>query len=129
MKQTVEVPIPPSANKLWKIVMVRGWPRMVRTEEYKSWLKDSVLCLRIGLKKIKAAQYPVRIGVDITGGKGWRADRDLGNVDKAIEDALKHAEIIVDDSVSYVRSVRLDYHPGTGQAKCLVSVEPIAEEM
>lgn len=123
MANAVEVPIPPSANNLWRTVMRGGRPRTIRTPEYESWLAVATAKMRVGLTRAEA--YPVRVTVEITGGKGWRANRDLGNVDKATEDALKHAEIIVDDSVKYVTEVVLRFRPGAGAAKCVVSVDPV----
>lgn len=127
--RTVEVPIPPSANNLWRVVRPfkkgggRAPARIARTEVYESWLQQAKACLRAGLKP--ATAYPVRIRIAVVGGKGWRADRDLGNCDKAVEDALKHAGIIKDDKVKYVTEVVLTYEPGNGVASCCVGYEPV----
>jgi Holliday junction resolvase RusA-like endonuclease len=118
----VSLPIPPSTNHLWRVVS----RRVVRSRRYAAWRGQAADLLRMQLPRV--TRYPVAVQVTIHGGRGWRADRDLDNVLKAVLDALVASERLVDDSTQYVRSVRLDYRPPadtTADAACLVSVEAL----
>ena len=117
---SVSLPVPPSANHLWRVVS----RRVVRSRRYAAWRDGAVILLRTQLPRV--TRYPVAVRVTIHGGRGWRVDRDLDNVLKAVLDALVASERLADDSTQYVQSVRLDYHPPAGTtavATCLVSVE------
>jgi Holliday junction resolvase RusA-like endonuclease len=92
------------------------------------------LLLRTGIPK--AAAYPVCVSITIVGGDGFNGQRrDLDNCAKAVIDALKKAERIVDDTCEYVSQVTMQYRRGkdTGktksQAVCLVSFNPVSEEI
>ena len=124
----VELPVPPSANHLWRSISRRTRTGSTKTfvvmsKQYKSWLEEAVLLLRCGLPKVKC--YPVCIRITITGGKGWRADRDLDNATKGVVDAIKHAERITDDSTDYVRRIELEYRPAADKKDhscCVVDI-------
>lgn len=126
---TVEVPIPPSANHLWRSVTVEKKNqkiKVIKTEAYTAWMDVAVLTMRCGLSKVRA--YPVGIRVTVVGGAGWRANRDLSNAYKAVEDAVRHAGIIEDDNTRFVRRVEMEFVEGGGKAKCLVTVFPLPAE-
>lgn len=114
---TVEVPIPPSVNRLWRIV--KRWrrtrkghsvqvPHLARTTHYERWLRVAVPLIRIGLPVVP---LPAVLTVTIRGGRGWSPDRDLDNACKAVLDAVVQAERLPDDSVRYVRSISMVYLP------------------
>jgi Holliday junction resolvase RusA-like endonuclease len=105
----VEVPIPPSANHLWRTVRGRRRVRVILSASYRKWLDVAVPLLRIQMDQVK--EYPVAILVEIKGGKGWRKNRDCSNAIKAVEDAVKHAGRIVDDNTDYVQGVLAYYVP------------------
>ena len=125
---SAEVPIPPSANHLWRAVsrMNRRGIRktfVTKTLRYKHWLEEAVLLLRCGLSKPRS--YPVGVRIAIRGGKGWDVRRDLDNATKALVDAIKHADRIPDDSTEYVDRIELEYIPPThknARAGCTVEL-------
>lgn len=124
----VEIPVPPSANHLWRSITRRtrsGGSKtfVVMSKQYKSWLEEAVLLLKCGLSK--PTSYPVCIRITIHGGKGWRCDRDLDNATKGVVDAVKHAGRIVDDSTTYVTRIELEYRPPESkksQSRCVVEL-------
>lgn len=120
----VEIPIPPSANAIWRIVSPRmKRPFITRSQVYLDWLADAVATIRCN--GIGLAVLPARIAITIRGGKGWRANRDIDNVAKPVMDALVLAGRIPDDSTQYVHSVELRYAaPRPKQvATCVVEYE------
>lgn len=126
---TVEVPIPPSTNNLWRACRARGAgkTRVYLSSAYAAWLPEAILRIKFGLTKQKL--FPVSLYVTIRGGKGWTKTRDLSNVFKAIEDAIVKAGIIPNDNTDYVRGCHMTYEPPMpGQpASCVVGVYPIAD--
>jgi len=110
---TVEVPIPPSTNHLHRLLRRKrgrrgNRPGLVRTTHYQQWLEVAVPLIRIGLPVVP---LPARLVVTIRGGAGWKDTRDLDNAYKALSDALVHAQRLPDDSVRYVREIRMVYLP------------------
>lgn len=99
-KATIEIPMPPSVNRLWQISK-RGEKksRIICQEHYREWLSLAVPLMRIGLPVFSG---PVRVTITIRGGKGWSGRRDIGNTNKATLDALVHAQRIPDDSCLHV---------------------------
>jgi Holliday junction resolvase RusA-like endonuclease len=123
---TVDLPIPPSTNHLWKSVHRNGRTRVVLTPEYEAWKSEAVLLVRTSLARV--AHYPVVIRVVVYGGKGWRANRDIDNVLKPILDSLVTAERIAGDDTRYVREVVATFEPtnqSTRSAICRVIVEAL----
>lgn len=124
----VEVPVPPSANHLWRTVSRtnrRGVRKtfVTKTPKYKDWLEEAVLLLRCGLSRPQ--QYPVGVRIVIRGGKGWDARRDLDNATKALIDAVKHSGRIPDDSTEFVTRIELEFVPPTHKntrAGCTVAL-------
>lgn len=96
------LPKPPSVNAAWNNVRGKG---RVKTDAYKSWERDAGWGLR--------AQRPPRISGPVTifytFGK-MRANSDLSNYIKPIEDLLVSLDVIEDDSVKVVTgfSVKTD---------------------
>ena len=68
---------------------------------------------------------PYAIWIDIRGGKGWRANRDLDNCGKAILDILQIVGIIESDSTEWVQRIVFTFDaPIKGQsASLMVTVE------
>jgi Holliday junction resolvase RusA-like endonuclease len=127
---TIEIPIPPSANHLWRVVHKNRNSRcgkkkiVVRTKQYRSFLKQVIPLIRIG---IIVQTAPVKVVITIRGGKGWSTKRDIGNCEKATLDALVHALRIPDDSCSNVVHEELIYlRPLPGQkARCWLSIQEV----
>lgn len=106
----VNIPLPPSANKLFANV---GRSR-IKTPQYKAWIQ------RATIAKIKAlpitATWPVdratkktRYRVEIMAGIDYR--RDLDNVIKPILDWLKTSGVITDDRyIDRLTAIRAPEH-------------------
>ena len=120
--QFVELPLPPSANALWKYARYRKGAASVHMDQvYRDWLEFAVLKLKTGLEKVKA--YPVKIRVLVRRGPEWNEKRDLDNCLKPIVDSLRKSERIVDDNGQYVSGVRIDFGPDAPRACVLVYLE------
>lgn len=129
MIHSCHIPIPPSANHIWRTVWRKagGRPFQVRTAEYERWLREAKALIGITIPPVRT--LPVAVRVIIQGGAGWRVNRDGDNCFKPILDAIKEARVIPDDSTQFVRRLLLDFLPPTrkGQeATCTIEVE--AEE-
>lgn len=128
------IPVPPSANRLWRIFR----NRQHKATEYKDWLKYTAHLLR---ERMRPVDGTVRIVIELRFGKGFMRSRDLDNCIKPIIDALKPprydkegklasdgAGIIPDDSIEIVRSICIDVLPAIdkkSEAECVVMVERI----
>lgn len=117
--QTMEIPMPPSWNSMYRTFQ----NRMYRTASYVEWLKEAVAWM---VRDLIPCRKPASIRIVVYGGKGFPESRDLDNCLKAIMDALKPpayekrnptklkkpgAGIIADDCVRYVREKRIQYVP------------------
>jgi hypothetical protein len=133
MPRPVKIPVPESANHLWKIFGNRQY----KTKAYRDWLEYTAQILR---ERMAPVEGPVRITITIRFGKGFMRSRDLDNCFKPIIDVLKPprydkegklssdgAGIIPDDSIETVRSIAADVEPAfdkKSEAECWVLVEP-----
>lgn len=115
-----EIPVPPSANAIWRAVHSRGKQLMLKSRAYRAWLESAVLVLRIGLNRTSG---PVEVTIRV-GGTGFNRARDLDNCIKPVIDALRHAQRIDGDSVKTVRRVVAEYLTD-GLARCEVAVSRI----
>lgn len=123
----IEVPIPPSTNRIWRFAGLtgRGARRVRLSKEYASWLSVAILALRVGLPRLDG---PCRVVIRIHSGTGWgESRRDLDNVIKPLIDALRKSDRIIDDNTRYVRQVDAAYVASdTGVARCYVDLQPEA---
>jgi Holliday junction resolvase RusA-like endonuclease len=121
---TIEIPIPPSANNLWRVVKRR--PRrgrcgkqtkgVIRTQHYQNWLEDTVPLIRVGMPVFRG---PVKVVITIRGGEGFGEDRDIGNTEKATLDAMVHACRIANDNCQHVVHEEIVYLlPLPGKPAC-----------
>lgn len=124
MRDTVSLPIPPSANQLWRSARTPNGVKVYKSDKYSQWLEVAVMLCKVGLDK---RTEPVEIRLSIHDGKGWRKGRDLDNVSKAAGDCLKHAGILIDDNTDYVKRIVIEYVSRvkkTDDAKLCVSIKP-----
>jgi len=107
---SVTLPIPPSQNKLWIPVAIRGRSRLVTSPEYKVWRNS------LNLVEFKTAPIffePVAVVIDLIPGKDLCANSDIDNFFKAPIDALVRHGVIVDDSIKYIHHVQSTLRPST----------------
>ncbi len=88
---TVDLPYPPSANRLWRVV--KGKP--IKSAEYRGWLESAAWL-------VKAATGPRGLkgpyGLSVAAGRPDKRARDLDNLLKPLSDAMKAGGAIRDDS-------------------------------
>jgi|GEM_PF-5191422 len=130
----IMVPIPPSANRLWRV-----WGgRVAKAAEYKKWLREC--CLEHEDLKDKAVEIPVEVVITIRLGKGFPASRDIDNVVKPCMDLLKPRSfkkngdldheglgLIKDDKVEFVRGITVVVEPphdSKSEAEFYISLIP-----
>jgi len=105
----IEVPPPPSANGIWRIV--RG-TKMTVSDEYKRW----AAAVAPAFERLRVpAGFPVTVVIVVRGGKGWTTSRDLDNAIKPLIDAVKKSGTIPDDTTAYVTKIEATYVPGDGR--------------
>lgn len=121
----VRLPVPPSANALWRSVVRNGVRGVALAKGYKTWLDEAILLLRLGTPVVKT--YPVTVRIWVAGGAGWGDRRDLDNAIKGLVDAARKAQRIKDDTTEYVTRIEAQFlaPDGAGEAYCLLElVEP-----
>lgn len=125
---TVEIPVPPSVNGLWRAVRTKSRKvRLIKSSQYDGWLAPAVHLLRTGLP-YTAGRVTVRL--TIRGGSEFSTRRDLDNCLKAVLDSLRHADRIDGDTVKTVRACSVEYvDPIPGKpATCFVEVRPFGAD-
>ncbi len=93
---TVTLPWPPSTNRIWRNVAVSGKPRTLLSQEgrvYRKAVADACLAAKLAGKQI-----PDRLALRLVVQAPDRRARDLDNTVKAVQDALTHAGVWLDDS-------------------------------
>ena len=112
------LPIPPSVNATHR----HGGGRCWLSTEYQDWRMATRLTLSgqsAGLSDKPVGPYA--IWIDIRGGKGWRANRDMDNCGKAILDILQIVGIIEGDSTEWVQRIVFTFAPPIkGQSAALM---------
>ena len=93
---TVTLPWPPSTNRIWRNVAVSGKPRTLLSQEGRVYRKAAAdACL---VAKLAGQQIPDRLALRLVVQAPDRRARDLDNTVKAVQDALTHAGVWLDDS-------------------------------
>ena len=93
---TVTLPWPPSTNLIWRNVAVSGKPRTLLSQEGRVYRKAATdACLAA---KLAGKQIPDRLALRLVVQAPDRRARDLDNTVKAVQDALTHAGVWLDDS-------------------------------
>ncbi|MBQ4681632.1 RusA family crossover junction endodeoxyribonuclease [Aeromonas dhakensis] len=90
------LPWPPSTNLIWRNVAVSGKPRTLLSQEGRVYRKVAAdACLAA---KLAGKQIPDRLALRLVVQAPDRRARDLDNTVKAVQDALTHAGVWLDDS-------------------------------
>lgn len=101
---SLTLPWPPSANRYWRHIAIRGKPRTLISAEgraYRKAVADAVLIQR-GNKHLQG-----RLAVTIIAQPPDRRRRDIDNINKALLDALTHAGVYEDDgNIDFLASAR-----------------------
>jgi Holliday junction resolvase RusA-like endonuclease len=105
MTTWIEIPLPPSGNNLYFNLPKGG---RARSHAYNEWLSEATTIIhfaatgRDGLGQI-SGEPPAKIAgpyaLHMQAGKPDKRKRDLGNLWKSLEDALKKGGLIEDDSL------------------------------
>ena len=90
---TVDLPYPPSANRLWRAV--RG--RQIKSAEYRSWLLEAQAA--ITLARV-VGSMPGGYHLAILATRPDRRARDIDNLIKPISDAIAAAGLVLNDSAA-----------------------------
>lgn len=88
---SVDLPYPPSANRLWRAV--RG--RQIKSAEYRAWLLEAQAAITAARV---TGSMPGAYHLEIHATRpDWRA-RDLDNLVKPLSDAIAAAGLVINDS-------------------------------
>lgn len=111
------LPLPPSANQLWR--SPPGSRRPIKSREYRVWL--DVAALEVRRQHVPITTGKIRVTYEV--GRKDKRRRDLGNNEKALSDLLTLAGVIEDDSL--IDELRLVWRVG---GDVLVTVESMPAE-
>lgn len=114
---TIEIPMPPSANKLYAN---RGTQGRVKTTAYRAWRNGAVLLA--GLKRPGRIAGPCDVTVHLPPFNG-----DTDNRIKPCIDAAKELGVIADDSKAYVRNVSAIREPAGTNVRMILTMVPVDE--
>lgn len=98
---TLDLPLPPSLNKIWRPAIIRGKPAMVKRAEYEKWIADSTLLVRSqargkGWMKIQGPFMTISRMTEV-----GRGQRDIDNYTmKAILDLCQRTGVIANDKLN-----------------------------
>lgn len=123
MIQVVEIPLPPSANRMYR----KHQGRMRPSAEYLAWV--STLGWWLKFQRTKEQPTPCRVSILIIGGKGWRENNDIDNRLKPALDGLVKNGIIKDDASRYIKQEELIYRERPSRkatVRCFIRLEPPA---
>lgn len=121
---TLDLPYPPSANRLWRAVGGRA----IKSSEYRRWLALAAASIPLAARGRVHGAHTLDIAVD----RPDRRARDLDNTLKPIIDALKPDKktpafkgVIRDDSDTLSMTVRWTGPEPVKNAKVRITVYPV----
>lgn len=89
---SIQMPIPPSVNSLWRI----SGRRMYRSKKYMEWIADCTA----HIKYIKQPMIDYPFDIEIVVGRPSKRRMDIDNRAKAVMDILEHLSIFKDDCLA-----------------------------
>lgn len=89
----LSLPYPPSANRLWRAVPGKG---VMKSAEYRAWCATALAWVQSQGSPHLTGRYCMSLEAQAPD----RRKRDLGNLLKATEDALRDCGVIDDDSLA-----------------------------
>lgn len=122
---TVTLPWPPSTNRIWRNVAVRGKPRTLLSDEGRRFRSAAAQqCL---LNRLAGLRLDGRLQVVLLACPPDRRARDLDNTLKATLDALTHAGVWLDDSQIDLLTVQRGRVVKGGELQVTISIISIKE--
>lgn len=106
---TLDLPLPPSVNRIWRVGRSRNGKRVVyRDQKYVKWIKEAAAIIWLSRRPgslIAPISGPFEVTITFTPpDKRWR---DIDNLSKAVMDFLQHSQIITNDKNA--RKVTLEW--------------------
>ena len=95
MTFSIQLPTPPSTNRIWR--MAKG--RMIKSKEYRQWLKSCHAYVWFKHQDHDMIKVPYRLDVIYTPPNKVR--QDLDNICKGISDLLELAEVVENDKLCH----------------------------
>ncbi len=92
----VSLPWPPSVNRIWRSVKIRGSGRVLLSREGREYRRAVKIALR-ACTRVLGAYFSRPVSVQIAAHPPDARRRDLDNVLKAVLDAITHAGVWDDD--------------------------------
>lgn len=117
----IVLPWPPSINHYWR--NYRG--RIVVSADGRAYRQT--VSYRILEQGIPRDNLNCRLAVRIDAYPPDKRRRDLDNIQKALLDALVHADVIEDDSL--IDALSIQRHDAKDEGEVIVRIEPYAKEM
>jgi Holliday junction resolvase RusA-like endonuclease len=103
----IELPFPPSTNRLWRVVGNRA----ISSKHHREWVAHAGAELLV--QRIKKHTGPVAITIEL--GLPDRRRRDIDNCCKPLLDLLAKHRVIEDDCAAIVRELRIKVGEGFGR--------------
>ena len=113
--------IPPSSNT--RLIRSRTTKQLISSSDYRDWKEAATLIVAGERFVVDKKHYPIKVSINVYGGKDFDKRRDLANVEKPICDAMKSAGMIVDDNVKFVNEISMSFKAITGQSYIFVEIE------
>lgn len=101
--EPIRLTLPPSVNHTH--ISANG--RRFRSPQYLAWIEESLYRIR----RRQPCDRPVHVHAVVRDGAGWRMNRDLDNLWKAILDVLVDSGTLVDDSCQHVVGLHIEFTP------------------
>lgn len=116
---TIDLPMPPSANHLWR----SGKKRVYRSPLYKKWRNDAAWLIKADGFDNHDIPEPVAVVIAVSA----KTTGDVDNRIKPVLDLLVFSSVIADDSKPHVQEVRA-YWSRALDSGIRVSLMPAGEE-
>ena len=95
--ETIELPFPPSVNRLWRAVKGRN----IKSKPYRVWQAHAATELLLQ----NPTKHEGPVSVSIVVGMPDKRRRDLDNIAKPINDLLVHHQVIQRDDMEFVKKL------------------------
>lgn len=116
---SLNLSFPPSVNTYWRNIVWRGKPRTLISKKGRAYREEVIWQCRAQKACIGLSQH---LAVNITLNPPSNHRRDIDNYNKALLDALTHANVIVDDSL--IKRLTVEFGPVTKTGNASVTIEP-----